>query len=198
MKLRAAILLTTEGCLYAVGALAALLLGWHIVALALSVTIGPGAPHLEFPIGGQLRVFAAAAVCLGAALGAAARVRRSCRSRMASSTLVVQLGVMLFAMALSYRFVALVMCLAMLLCRMHLSDRRERLALWFWGIGVLSCLAPVDITLRRSSAISAPGLVLAGECSGSLTAGEANLAGRVVCLPDTPFLYSGPRYVLVW
>jgi hypothetical protein len=198
MTPRTLLLLVGGGGLYLLGGLAALLLGWHIVALGLFVTIGPGAPHLEFPIVGQLRVFAVATVWLGAALGASACIRRARQERRQWSTLLIQFGVVFFALAVSYRLMALVLCFVLLLCRLRRSMLRERLAWWICGLAVLSCLAPVDVSLRASSARSAPGLVLAGECSGSPAAGEAALAGRVVCLPDAPYLYSGPRYVWVW
>jgi hypothetical protein len=196
VTLRAGVRAVCEVCLYSAGVYAGIMLAWHVAALALVVTVGPGAPALRFPILDQLRVFWLALASLPAFVAASARLRAW--GGRVDAALPLQVGTGLFALALSYRFVALLILCGVLICHLRNSNVRRLAAWWMWGLALLACLAPVDVSLRSSAALRQPGLVPTAECQTVHRAAEEEQAGTLVCVPDSPLLYSEPRYMVVW
>src|SRR5262245_10034915 len=101
--------------MYAAGSIAAAVLLWQVAALALAVTIGPGAPMFSPPLYYQRHVVAfSVPVVLATAWGAA--VRRSRPGRV-DAALIIQVGGGVVALGLSYRFPALLLLLGIFVCR---------------------------------------------------------------------------------
>lgn len=183
-------------CLLVAGLFGAGLLVWHVAALLLAITIGPGAPALPFPIASQLEVLEVAVVTLAVTFVGSA-VCRPTQGQLDSS-LLLQLGTGLVALALSYRFVALLVLLGIIACRSRQSERR-RLAAWrMWAAVLLVCLAPIDISLRATVGSPRPRLVRTANCELSSRMSELNNASSIVCVAGGTPLYSEPRWVLVW
>jgi hypothetical protein len=195
MTARGLVVGSLEVCIYAIGMLAGSLLLWQTAALLLVVTIGPGAPSVELAIRDQARVFQIALSTLPGVLVGAARLRT--RRGWLDSSLLVQAGTGLFALALSYRFLALLTFFGMLLSRSAVSDTRRAIGWRLWGATLLVCLAPIDISLRSAVTSPRPRLVATANCASRRDI-ELNSASQLVCVAGGPWLYSEPRWVVVW
>jgi hypothetical protein len=180
-----------ETCLYACGAYGLVVTVKQVSLLFLVITIGPGAPWVT-PPRDQFQSFILALVLMMAAIAAATRLRHVGYG--ASATLVLQAGMSLFALSASYRFVALLVFVALLGCRVT-RPAQPALARGLCATVLVISLMPMDVSLRvvpRSA-----GVVLAEGCHSRRSV-EADNAGEIVCVNAGTWLYSEPRWVWVW
>jgi hypothetical protein len=165
---------------------------WQAVALFAFVTLGPGAPNVRIPIPNEMNMLCVGMAGIVVFLIAAFTLRRT--SALIDSSFVVQVGTSLFAVAMSYRFLGLLLLVALVTWR--LRGRPTASAAGLWTALLLLSLLPIDISLRRGVRAGA-GLVMAEACLSTRDE-EANVIGEVVCVSGGPWLYSEPRWVWVW
>jgi hypothetical protein len=95
--------------LCALGLLTSALLAWQVAALVALVTVGPGGPAVRPPAPSQPGLCVLALVTLAATAAAARRAR----SKLAGfESAIWQMGSGLVVLAVSYRFIALLLLLA--------------------------------------------------------------------------------------
>ena len=173
---------------YVTGAIAASILVHQVLSLMLYVTVAPEWPVLT---PNQHLIVLASALCACPAIVVLTRRRRDRGQNVRG---VVTAGVGLILLAVSYRFTGFAVFLTLLVVSRLVAGRP---ILWLiWGIGVLVCLAPIDVTLRRSAAGAR--WVETGSCELSVSAVRLNTRNDFVCVDEGSTLYYSPSWVWVW
>lgn len=178
---------------YAGAVLAACVLSWHVFLLASTVTFGHRVTRWQPPLD-QVKVLEVTLAIVPAVIFGSARLWK--QEYHIKPALVVQIGTTLIALALSYRFTALVMFLSLAVCWMTPFENRRAISWQVWGGILLLCLVPIDLSARLGGL--GAHLVATANCHLSARAVEMDSQNELVCVADGPWLYSEPRYVWIW
>ena len=168
-------------------------LAWQVLLLMFLVTFGPGAPKVPFPPWpDQYRAFVLASLSL-VTTALLAPLLSTQRWRL-DSDFTWQVGTAMVALAVSYRFPALLAFFWLVALRAVRASSRG--TSWrIWAAVLMLSLSPIDVALRPRD--SGMGLVPAEDCSTSQSV-EKDARGSIVCVSSSMWLYSEPRWVWLW